>query len=323
MASIRCHTVSKFYLDFFLPPGEKCFWVYDKKDVSVRPQTPDNTTVIGDYYLSKPDDCGNKDRRVEDSLAQLEGDTKPILKKWGQPPYQIEQSKISTVASFLAFLYTRVSASVEKVKEIHATGLDYSLDKLKEGLSTLQGHEYFMKSTGSQVSLEEYTELVRGIGFKIDDKYMVGQSLSYAEKIYQYLVDMDWSILCVNGKFFFVTSDNPLTVFSIDQNGRTIFGGGFRLPNVQLTIPLSPKACLFLSRKPIGSSTLPVEEINRRTIFAANQYVISPFQSNRIKKIVKEFSHTFGQPKIDVKSLEEKLKKDLILPEMNFLNRFP
>ena len=81
MASIRCHTVPQFYLDYFLPEKSSSFWVYNKKDFKSRQQQPINTTVIGDYYLSLPDATGEKDKRMEDFFSKIEGNAKLTFDK--------------------------------------------------------------------------------------------------------------------------------------------------------------------------------------------------------------------------------------------------
>ncbi len=322
MASIRCHTVPQFYLESFLAAGEKCFWVYDKKDGSTRPQQPINTGVIGDYYLSHPDENGKKDKRMEEFLSQWEGKAKPIIEKWGNPPYQIDKEEIPIMALFLSFLHTRVPSSVNNVKDIHIAGVDHLLDGLKESLRTPEGqkreYERYLKNAEDEtpLSLEEFVKMAaeywEAVDIEVDEKYMVGWSLSVSEAICRSMKDMRWSIRSLKEGKFFVTSDTPLSAISINKGGQLIIGGGLRSPCMELAFPISPKACLLLSKGPVLSNFIKhsfVDEINRRTICMANQYVISPFQSNRIKKMVNDYSYTFQRSRIDPKLIKDRLQK--------------
>lgn len=324
MSEIRCHTVPKFYLNYFLESGFSLFWVYDKKVVESRPQTPINTTVIGDYYLSSADKAGKKDTRMEAFLATIEGMVKPILDEWRNNPSQLDDEVKPIVAMFLSFMHSRVSRAVEAVKEISMAGLEHVIDEMKK-VTDDSGKlkEHFVRFRESEegkncnVSLEEFRELIanpRKYGEPtINEKYAIGESFNMAQAIHYWLMKMNWSICHTKGKRFFVTNDTPLNVFVQTEKGRAIFGGGFGLPNVEIAFPLSPKLCLWLDKRKgpryriMGADF--VEEVNRRTIHMAERFVISPYKSNRIQRVVREFAAHYGKPKIDVEVIKERFKE--------------
>lgn len=309
---IRCHTVPKFYLKFFVPNGQKCFWIYDKKGLAVRPQTPDNTLVIGDYYVSDPDEQGKKNAETEKALAVLESDVKPILEEWIARPAQPlnKQKDMQKVAGFLSLMYTRVPASVQLVSDMHLWAANFVREKFKE---SNEDHQLYIKKTGRQVSYEEYCKFLQDTSPEInDEKYMVRKSLSLSYKILHAMVQKHWQLIHIKHENFFVTSDAPLTIFVL-KNAIAEFGD-FSASDGHILFPLSSKVCLSISKRGIKSSVVSkvmVEQFNRRTIAMANQYVISPFKSNRINKCVKEFSYTFGQPRFDKDDFKSRLEKSL------------
>jgi hypothetical protein len=122
------------------------------------------------------------------------------------------------------------------------------------------------------------------------------------ETIVRELVAMTWCLCDAPTGSFFVTSDTPLNVFA-RKGDKAIFGAGFALPNVEIAFPVSPAACLFLSRtsqphrRRCAASF--VTEINRRTICMAERFVVAPHKTRRISSIVDEFKVTRTYPKID------------------------
>ena len=66
----HCHTNPEFYLNNFVVNKDNTFFVYDKKDLSVRPQRPSGTTVINYYYIIEHE--GEKDSCLEEVLSDIE-----------------------------------------------------------------------------------------------------------------------------------------------------------------------------------------------------------------------------------------------------------
>lgn len=323
MSSVRCHTVPQFYLKYFLPHNSSLFWIYDKKDSSFREQSPINTTVIGDYYLSSPDKEGKKDSRVEEFFSSLEGMVKPILDRWIANPSKWREDDKPMVSMFLSFIHTRSSRTIEAVKEINNAGIDYTIDKLEEVSKNTDKfkklYDGFCASDEGKdckITFEEFRQLMTGQRenyiVQVNEKHAIGDSLLMSEAVYHNLMSMHWSIQYINGDHFFVTSDSPLNLFVQTNNGKAIFGGGIGLPNVEIAFPLSPKLCLWMMWKPLQiycrASASFITEINRRTIHAAERYVVSTFKSNNIHKIVKEFAVSYDKPKIDATLVKQRFK---------------
>lgn len=322
MSTIRCHTVPKFYLSYFLAPGSSLFWIYDKKEVSVRQQSPINTTVIGDYYLSSPDSNGMKDTSMEELLSLVEDMAKNIFDKWRQSLNNFSQKDMSAVAMFLSFMHARAPRAVETIKEIIGAGIDYVLDdmkrtsedkeKLKEAFESFCNSK---KDNKTNLTFEKFSDAIANptkyCKISVNEKSAIGHSFENAELVYHSLMSMHWGLRYTKCDRFFVTSDAPLNIFVPTRDGYAIFGGGLSRIDVQVAFPLSPKICLWITRKYIPQLDRAnpdfVREINRRTIHMAKRFVISPFKSNNIQTYVREFASDYNKPKIDATLIKQKL----------------
>lgn len=323
MATIRCHTVPKFYLNYFLQPGSNLLWVYDKKDVDIRPQPPVNTTVIGDYYLSEPDDKGEKDQRAEEFLSVIEGWAKPILDRLVNRPNSLAEANKDVLSMFIAFTHCRSPRSVQAIKEMSEAGVDYVLDQVKEiaqdSVEMRKLYERFSQkeNNASNLPYDEFIQVMKdpkkGVYVEVNEKHAIGESLLLAEVVHRRIMDLYWHIRIAPREHFFITSDAPVTVFTPLPNNQAIFGGGLGLPTVQLTFPLSPRVCLHMDKNRLGqierADANYVNEINRRSIYMAERFVISPFRSNRIKSMVEKYSVTYKTPKIDAEEIKDMLRK--------------
>src|SRR5262249_34594798 len=100
----RHHTLPQFYLERFCQDGR--LWVFDRETGRFRREQPKNTSVIGHYYSVELAD-GQKETGIESMLAQLEGETKPLLQTLEDRGTLTEEDKM-IVALFIGFLFARV-----------------------------------------------------------------------------------------------------------------------------------------------------------------------------------------------------------------------
>jgi hypothetical protein len=317
--SIRCHYVPQFYLNYFIVNDTKLLWVYDKKDVSVRQQQPLNTAVIGDFYISEKDKDGNKDERVEKLLGYIEGSIKPVLDNLVKNPSCWDTGKKKDIAFFLALMHCRVPRTVEMIKEVHEAGLDKALEYIAETSTeeTLRRDykKFFGENEDPRFTFNQFCDWVRNpkefFQYTINEKHMLGSSFELIETFHTHLMSMNWSLCGAKGDSFFITCDAPLNIFSLDEFGRACFGGGLGLPNVEIVFPLTPKLCIRIERKPLPRYDKVefdyVNEINKRSICMAEQYIFSPFKSNRIFNLVNKYANSYKMPKIDKEEIKRRL----------------
>jgi hypothetical protein len=316
-SSRRHHYVPQFYLKSFVREDTDFgFWVYDKREPQTpRFQTPKNTAVRSHFYSF--DGPEGRHDQVEKLLAVVEGASKPILERWQARHARPQFGEAVEVAQFLALMLTRVPRSQAVVREImEAQGIE-SLKSLLETPDKLaEALERYARETGKAApSIDKAIDSLQNFEnrFKIgaNERYALAFALSSSHAMVQQLLRMNWCICVAPSGTFFITSDCPLTIFT-PHGHRAQFGGGLALPQTQVSFPLSPHVCLFLDRRgnnlrrPVGRKF--VHEINRRTAFAAEHFVISPYRTRQVEEIVREGGKSLVRPKMDRGELLKRMK---------------
>lgn len=323
---MRCHYVPEFYLKHFLADDNKVFYVYNREDNSITPQTPKSTLAIVDYYLFD-NMQGEKDDFVEKMFSWIEGEAKKIFDEIVANPHGWDSKIKPVVDTFLAFQACRIPSNVKIIQEVYMAGVDHIWDKMNETSKdpdkSKQEYESFRKSNkpGSDMSYESFCTTLampkERFRINIDEKQSLMNSLFMSETIYKQLQKMTLCVHEIKNSNFFVTSDNPVNIFVPFPNNQAIFGGGIGLSNVEVSFPLTPTICLRLGYKNHGRYKVAdfrfIEEVNKRLIANANKYIISPYKSNRILKLLKELKSFYNKPVIDTEVMKNRFKgKDVI-----------
>ena len=322
----RDHYVPQFYLSYFATvqqQGPAGFWVYDKDSGEPRFQTPINTTVERDLY-SIPRPEGEPDRQIEAFLADLEGRTKPVLDRWQEPRARPDAEGMGVVGLFLAMAHVRVPRQIRAAQEFdEATLLEETrllLEDEQQMKALLESHR---RDTGEDLgSLEDLREWLQMVGdrfrLRVNPKVALGSSLAQVDAITPYLRSLNWCLCRASSDEPFVTSDSPVCVFAPMGGGQAVFGAGFARPRVQITFPISPSVCLLLDRQhsvgrmAVGSAR--TRELNWKTAWNAERFVIAAHKSSRVHALVDECKVTRTLPKVDaaeVRQTYRQAKRDL------------
>jgi hypothetical protein len=261
---------------------------------------------------------------MESFFADIEGKAKTILDRLCQTPSAIENDEKETLAVFLSFSFCRVPRSVQTARELYELGLVRVLEIVKEQgqykKSCQKLYDEIMKDMdGKSISLEKFKDLTQNphkyVKFQVNEKHVLGESLQLAETFFKCLMRMNWSVCTTVGNNFFITSDAPVNVFLPLGDRKVIFGGGFGMPQVEVMFPVAPKICILMTYKTLDAFKRQgaefVNAMNKRTVYMAQQYIISPYKSNRINKLVEKAGELFHKPKIDKDSIRERFKKNI------------
>jgi len=317
MITIRNHYLPKFYLEYFLPKKEpRVFWVYDKDGGEPRAQTPINTGIERHLY---------GDDYIEGKVfSPIESIAKPIMDRWLKARSRIIESEIPQMANFLAFIHTRVPRNIEVVREVGAAMMTSQMQEFAKNPKEIE--KYLLRSKKEKgkekiQSVEEMQNILKNFeeNFQVSmsKKPAMAMSLLLTDEVISQLSNMNWCLCRAPHESFFITCDSPLVCFVLDKNGMATFGGGFGMPNAEVTFPLSPDKCLCLDRKHTQSyravSKKMVREINRRTAWIAERFIISKIKTNYVKGILKASSVTIKMPKMDKKKLIQNFKSTKLL----------
>lgn len=306
----RNHYVPQFLQKYFVGEDGK-LWIYDKDGGDPRSQTPRDTGVERFLYTVRKDD-GNHDDSLEKAFAELEGATKPILDRIIKPGARIEEGEKPILAEFMAYLQTRVPRYIEAANEIgSAVGLE-CLSELASDEARFNKLYARMREDPKNADMPPVDAMRKSfelfesgkLGVAVRRQVALGVSLSVSGELYETLMGLHWTICDAPSGVVFLTGDSPVTSIALHDDGRAQFGGNWVHPNFEVSFPISPSACLYLTKRPrqarfrCGEDL--VSELNRRTAHIAERWVYSRFRSKATAKLVRdEAAATYGRPKID------------------------
>lgn len=315
----RHHQVPVFYLASFVDPtsAKPVVWVYDKDGAAPRPQSPRDTAVKKNFYaFTLPD--GSRAEELERLLGTLENNAAPILKRWAATDEGLSPAEKIELAQFLGFMHARVPRQVEVVKELLGELPRSMARRAVEDESHLRRFYEDQRAAGVDVGLpiDEFRELLRDLHKHVkiepNEKVALAYSLSVTAEVRDQLLTMNWCLCTSPEGSSFVTSDAPLTILS-RRGPLARFGGGLALPTTEVTFPISPRVCLLLDRRRIQSrrrvSRTVVSDINRRTAFNAERFVIAHLRSKAIERLVQEAARTRSLPKLDPQVLRHQIDR--------------
>ena len=325
----RNHYLPQFYLSNFVQNSEKgVFWVYYKNEEEPRPQTPVNTGIEKHLYNVKRSDGSVDDSIEKELLSLIDGEAAPIIKKLIDTKARLEHDDIFNIALFLSFMETRVPKSIQASREIGEATSIYMLkdlanhpDDIQKLLNEARQESIIEGDMTVDIFQNLLNDLENRYKISFDRKYATGASLSSSVAIFQQLINMNWCLCRAPSNTYFITSDYPLVCFVLNDDGSAKFGGGFGLPNAEVTFPLSPTKCLYLDRKHRhrykAISKTNLQEINKRTAWAAERFIISHIRSKYVRRLNEWSSESRKLPIIDKKQLFKEFRKKGILRKDN------
>lgn len=311
--SKRDHYLPQFYLNFFIPEEDpRFFWVYDKQGGDPRPQTPINTGIEGHLYRLEGPRIA--DAKFIDSILfqKNESTVKPVIQRLLRSGERLKDTDIRILADFLALMHIRVPRTQKMVKEVGGVALTHQLLEISQDTEYIENLLRQFREEGDDdvpSSAEEFRKILKRIQDHIElaKKPALLLSVLSTTTVVQQLLEMHWCLCRAPQNTFFITSDAPVVIFLLDDEGWAGFGQGLALPEVEVTFPLSPTKCLYLRKRSIQKywpmKRNNLSEVNRRTAYNAERFIISPRQTKEVSGIVSESSITHGRPKVDRREL--------------------
>ena len=316
----RNHYLPRFYLKNFVFDADGIFWVYYKGTEHPKPQTPINTGIEKNLYTVKQPD-GTFDDSIEKSvLSPMEAIVNSKIKRLSEYNGRLKEEDISDLSLFLSFMATRVPRNIEAAREMGAAYAQYELMELLKNPDELENVLGQLKRNGEieenvtveymQKTLDRFDERFK---ISFDKKWATGWSLLSVNKVYEELINMNWCLCRAPSKHYFITSDCPVVCFVLDDKGSAMFGAGYALRNAEVSFPISPAKCLYLDRRHTEKyraiSKNFIKEINKRTAWAAERFLISHIKTNYNANLNKWASLSINRPKLDKKKLFELFKR--------------
>lgn len=320
--TIRNHYLPQFYLKSFLNNDSGVFWVYHKGKNDPIPQTPINTGIEKNLYNIKMEDGTIDDSIERNVLSPLESEASSIIENLVKNKSQIKDEDIPILASFLSFMATRIPRQIEMIREmgtVFAECIQSDLAKKPEEIENILKELKASKKIDENLTTVEAQKILSEapdkFNISMNKKAATGISLISTRDIFYELIHMNWCVYRSPSKIYFITSDCPLVTFVLDDKDNALFGAGIKLKNVQITFPISPEKCLYLDRKNKkryrAVNKKVVNEINKRTAWTAERFLISHIRMKSVQKLCDWSSSTLNQKKIDKNMLKKEFEKKM------------
>lgn len=293
----RQHTVPRFFLERFATCNDSDkaskLNVYVRGETTCKQITVDNFCVRNHFYSFR-DDSGNRDNSVEIGLSLTEGIAARIIAKLVELRQVLSESERHNLCFFIADMWMRTPAYRERAHALFKSMTNDFLhgliaDERRLGASI----EEFNADNDKSLTSQEIAEAIRLGDVKIEpsEAMLLTLTICRAERVAPLVDGMNWTILEAPQGSQFVCSDVPVVLFTPVPVPKGEFVG-WGTPGLEVTLPLSPQLCLFMSRR-VGPQHTQVtaetaDKISKRTVIAGHTFVFSKYQDARISNWLSE-----------------------------------
>lgn len=262
---VRHHFLPISYLQRFAVGGY--VWLYDRKRQSFRRQKPIKTAAQRHRYSIEAAD-GGKSPVLEERLAVLEGDAKPLFDK------MIDRKSLTwdereVVSYFLAVLFHRTPRRDRELGECYS-----EFAKIM-----------FTRNLGNSGVLKHLSEQAAASGRPPVDparlldhlnsgavKAAPSRNLSNAimcervPSLAASFANADWVVAHADGNAAFVTCDSPIAILATNVSASKLRPYGVASPEVTKVVALSATTCLFFTGSQPRTSHLTLGEADVRHV---------------------------------------------------------
>jgi hypothetical protein len=294
----RQHFLPEFYLEGFSRGGR--LWVFDLERMALRAQTPTNTAVRRYYYSIQGTD-GRRDNRIEQLLATVEGNAKPILDKLRRREGITKEQK-AMLSLFVAFIDTRVpdfeedfNAFQERMTRAWVSQIVATPEATRAVVEDYQTQT----GEGGEMDPQAIFEFGRGeYTLEIPRQSSLAMMLQAAPRLGRIFSQMDWILLHCTENTSFITSDSPFIPVPRLTSPRRFYGVANQ--GVCKLLPLDRGMCLLMGDR---GDLLSHHEMTREEVRAINLGIAANCQSliiGRDEALVRSLARAVGlRPLID------------------------
>jgi hypothetical protein len=260
-------------------------WRYQKGYAPAPRISPKSATSI-DGHLSHPEDP-KKEAELEARLNdEVENPVNRFLFSLTDAA-NLTSANIRHLSFYVALLFLRSEARQKgsaHSQEIRQLAVRKFLENDQQ-IETVAAHwtmELFHKGKLANGRVTRQHVIRTALAVEKDNDPVKASRLSYLTIIERFLCEVDqglltgkWGVLRTPAAIPFVISDAPVVTWDRRENGRLYYGVGFSEPNVEVLLPISPLACLYIlpNVKRTRSIIQPsVEDINAAQAAFANRY---------------------------------------------------
>lgn len=273
------HYVPRCYLkawhDPAVPPGGKItpyVWHFDKDGSNPRAKAPANIFTETDIYTIERAD-GERDLRLEHGLQSIEDKFTRIRNLRFSRREWPDAEQFVWVFAFVATAQVRTAAmrdfQAKQWGEMRQTMERFEQEYQEASPEAREKMDFIDQMPGSEKAVEMDIDDLREVE-QNPIRFMIAPTLKAVIPI---MGRMHLAVLCTNDPIGFVTTDTPCTWFNPEAHKLPPFyrSPGLAVRSIEVTLPISPRQCLFISHNPDFTGYIDVEphvvdELNRRHI---------------------------------------------------------
>lgn len=237
----RNHVVPHMTLKAF-SNTESLIWVYDRQNKSYTLQSPKDTAVRKNYY-SFYTNTGERNRDIEEVLAEVEGLASKALKSLAQVT-KISQHERKVISQYVAWQYTRTPTWQHTHEDM--------IEQLVKGVSSFfpdlaEGQHLVTWGDGSTPTPTE--EKWDGVRVEVPRIMSLASMLQITPDLSNIISKLDWQVWVPPKRCALITSDNPFSLHpppGSKEDGLFERGVGLLTPGALKIIPISSTHCLVM-----------------------------------------------------------------------------
>lgn len=290
------HVIPRYHLSKFSDQNG-CVWIYNAGS-KPRSSVPERIGVENNFY-SFPKEDGTLDNRVDELITHVEGRGHPIYDKLLTSGAALSPQDKLDFGYYVALMYVRTTAVRRQVGEtlgklvqthMHAfVALPQAFESLVKDVEDERGET--MPPHVREAVKKHFTDFSdRTMNVA---KHATLPIMGSIVPITQHLRQMNWAIL-ESRHGFFITSDNPVSLWSKPETHHPIFGhGGFQNKTVEVSLPLSPKKLLLMTYQPVDfHCEIPrslVTVLNDRLAANSESALYSHVEHKDVQKLAEQY----------------------------------
>lgn len=292
------HYVPQFYLDAFAieGAGAKTPHIYQYMDDNVVQPRIKDVASEKHFYTFKDKLTGAPIRDIDNFFSQVESNaSNPLKKIINEENINLTDQELEHLSIFLAVLAVRTPGFIksqeslreEAIKEFQAfqaTNKDFLKRKYEEA---------GVKLTDQQLDEQQKFALKKeySISFPNSKDFFLGTGLKYSMEFSEWYYQIKhWHLIIADNRDFFITSDNPFSVYR-PVYVPPIYNAGYG--NGTLIITISPKLALLLRDLPLKDKIIKVnsyfvKKINKNIIRFSDNYIYANKKSQKIETLFRK-----------------------------------
>lgn len=297
------HYIPRFYLSGFVDPrilrreGRETLWVYERGR-GPRASSPAKEARQRDFYSHG--EGATRNASVEEWLSTLEQGVAPIIRSLRETTRNITESEKEWLALFVGIARVRTPAQ----RRLAENRINPFVNKiLKEAAADTSAFPAFMAKNYDPAYMGDFDpkdpQQVEGLRQAIlggaleqassGPDFELSSMIEVGKKTGELLREMNWQVLHADDQEPFLTSDDPVVNFTMDERRNKLFlRQGETQPGVKVFFPLCREICVLIAKdRQSGygcwTSRAAVRALNKLVIMSADRWVYASEQSHRIK----------------------------------------